>query len=285
MGSQHSPESSNKETMRAKNDIASSVVEMAMSLNLVATFSLFMNPVLLRFLEAIGQYFLFPLEMALTLFQTLLSWRKAYLSNREDKSRTIVTAIVDTCNATVMAIVFICSFAAATIFAGQLSTFILIGSVAAKTIFDAGSCLYCLGKYNAAKTPEDKAANRELAIEAGIKAAAGVVATGVVVGVLIFGIVAVAVVGIIFSVALFSSAIYACHKAYKEYKSSQNKYEAATEPGLLDRLLMYKDLGVKTADQPKPIQSVNAEVNTADIASVNEAPVTINHTTERSPKL
>lgn len=128
-----------KETIRkasATNQQALASVGFLDSLDFAAIFTMFLHPVLHKFLEEIGKYFMFPIAAAASLIQAILAWRQAYIDG--GKTRSIVHAVVESLAAAAITTAVVGTLAASTVFA-LVTPIIFTATLAAKTVYHAGA--------------------------------------------------------------------------------------------------------------------------------------------------
>lgn len=199
----------------ARNGLLDSIIAFIDNADLGAIYVMFLKPVLHKFLEETGKYFMFPIAAAASLIRAALAWRQVYIDR--GKSRSIVSAVVETVTAVAITVAVVGALAATAVFA--LATPIIFTAVmAGKTLFHAGSAIYYAGKAAAHKEPEKKAKYRELAKKNAIGTVAGLVATAAVATVFLFGKIALAGIGI--AAAVIGGGL-AVMKGYKSFKASQ----------------------------------------------------------------
>jgi hypothetical protein len=189
-------------------------VQIVENLDLAAIYSLFLHPLLHTFLEEIGKYFLFPIAAASNIILAILEWRAAYLTRAP---RTILNASVLTLVAAALTVGVIGSLAAGLIFSTLISPIIFTAALGAKALY-AGSCIYYLNEARMTVNQQHKSPFRNAALQQGIAAVAGLVATAAVACVFLFGQVALAGLGVAISlVCVGIAALY----GYRLYKGKQ----------------------------------------------------------------
>lgn len=204
----------------ARNGLIDSIVGFIDNVDLGAIYVMFLKPMLHKFLEETGKYFMFPIAAAASVIKAALAWRQVYIDR---KSRSVVTAAVETVSALAITTAVVGALAASALFA-LATPIIFTATMAAKTLFHAGSAIYYAGKAAAHKEPEKKAKYRTLAKNNAIGAAAGLVATVAVATVFLLGKIALAGIGIAAAVV---GGTLAAIKGYRSFKASQAAPEAA----------------------------------------------------------
>lgn len=204
----------------ARNGLIDSIVGFIDNVDLGAIYVMFLKPMLHKFLEETGKYFMFPIAAAASVIKAALAWRQVYIDR---KSRSVVTAAVETVSALAITTAVVGALAASALFA-LATPIIFTATMAAKTLFHAGSAIYYAGKAAAHKEPEKKAKYRTLAKNNAIGAAAGLVATVAVATVFLLGKIALAGIGIAAAVV---GGTLAAIKGYRSFKASQAAAPAA----------------------------------------------------------
>lgn len=205
----------------ARNGLLDSIIAFIDNVDLGAIYVMFLKPVLHKFLEETGKYFMFPIAAAASLIRAALAWRQVYIDR--GKSRSVVTAAVETVTAVAITVAVVGALAASAVFA-VATPIIFTAVMAGKTLFHAGSAIYYAGKAAAHKEPAKKAKYRELAKKNAIGTVAGIVATAAVATVFLFGKIALAGIGIAAAVIGGTLAVI---KGYKSFKASQAAPAAA----------------------------------------------------------
>jgi hypothetical protein len=249
----------------AKNAIAQASSGVIESLSLATIYTMFFKPFLFQFLEEIGKYFLFPIVAGGAVVHAVLAWRQAYIDG--GKTRSVVSAVVETIAAVAIVIAVVGSLAATALFA-LAAPIIFTAVIAGKTLFNAGSAIYYGIKAASTKETElDKHGESKkdkytaLAKAKGMAAIAGVFATVAVVAAFLLAKVAAAAIaaagipvviagaGIGIAGAVIGGTLAVIH-GYKSYKAAQAaKKQAAvidnsktagnslTSPALIQRRL------------------------------------------------
>jgi hypothetical protein len=214
----------NKERDEAKatNKKISMTVGFLDSLDLAAIFGMFLVPFLHTFLEETGKYFMFPFAAASGLAQAGLKWWQVYLDR--GKSRTVAEASVETLGAAAITVAVVGVLAAPLIFAAA-TPIIFTAAVGGRTLWNAGSALFYLGKALTSDTPEMKRENLRKAAHSTVATVAGILATAAVVGVFLLAHAALAPIGI--AAGLFSAA-YLVYSGVNMYRASQKKKQLAS---------------------------------------------------------
>lgn len=203
-----------RQLMVAQNGKADAAVTLADQLDLAAIYTMFFSPMLHQFLEEIGKYFLFPIAAGAHVFKAAFAWRQAWIDR---KQRSVAGAVVETVAAGAIVAAVVGSLVAGGMFA--LATPILFtAAIGGKTLYQAGSAVYYAGKASSQTDPAKKAKYRKLALNNGIGAVAGAVATAAVVAVFLLGKIALAGIGIAAAVVGVGVALY---KGYHMHKAEQ----------------------------------------------------------------
>lgn len=237
----HSP--AQRQLMAARNGKIDAAVTLADQLDLGAIYVTFLTPLMHQFLEELGKYFLFPIAAGAHVFKSILAWRQAWIDR---KQRSVVGAVVETVAAAAIVAAVVGSLAANGLFA--LATPIMFtAAIGGKTLYHAGSAVYYAGKASGQKDEAKKAKYRKLAINSGIAAAAGAVATAAVVAVFLLGKIALTGIGIAAAIVGAGVMIY---KGYNMHKAEQAAKQA---------------IALEAVDplQPKPEHSHRSRLNNA----------------------
>ena len=205
----------------ATNQKISMTVGFFDSLDIAAIFAMFIKPILHKFLEEIGKYFMFPIAAGASIVQAGLKWYQVYLDG--GKPRSIAEASVDTAAAVAITTAVVGALAFPLIFAAATSI-IFTATLGGKTLWSAGSALYYLVKGCTATTPEARKENLEKAKGNAIATVAGIVSTAAVVGVFMLGHFALAGLGV--AAGLFGAG-YVLYKGISMYRASQKKKKLA----------------------------------------------------------
>jgi len=242
------------------NQRAGAAVGTIDSLNLAAIFTMFLQGFMHKFLEELGKYFMFPIAAAASVIQAILAWRQAYLDGGQ--SRSIVHAVVETVTAVAVTTAVIGALVATSVFA-VATPIIFTAVMAGKTLYHAGSAMYYAGKYAVTNNFVDKTN----AINNGIAATAGLVATAAVTGVFLLGKIAVAAVGIVAGIFGAAFALYngitsfKKEQAAKAFPTSSDENDNKTEntlnakPKPRKQLDIVKGLGIKKDDLRQAVRS------------------------------
>lgn len=125
------------------NGIIQSIVGFLDALNIGSIYTMFLSPILLKFLEETAKYFLFPIAAGAACIQAILAWRQAYIDKGE--TRSLVWAGIETVSAIAITAAVIGTLVATAKFV-LASPIIFTVVTVGKLVFHLGAANYYRGK-------------------------------------------------------------------------------------------------------------------------------------------
>lgn len=193
------------------------------SVNMGATFALFLKETLYQFFQQTGRYFMFPFFALTAIIGAILAWRES--ARAGDKPSTVLNAAVETASAIAITVTVVGSFVAGAIFA-SIAPLIFAGSIIAKTLYNFGSAIY-YGIHAAVATDSEKKTEYSTRAKTHlIVGVAGLLAGAAVVGVMIFAKPLMAVFGIVAGVM---GTLFAIKTGVDMYQKSHQKSQSPVQ--------------------------------------------------------
>lgn len=242
----------------AKNNLGQSIIGFIDSINLGATYVTFGLPVFNQFALELAKSILFPIAIAMSLFQAIFAWRQANIDR--GKQRSTINAAVETVSALAITTAVIGILVASAAFV--LATPIIFTAVAAaKTLFHVGASIYYHRQSktytNPLKTSDQiekkKDTYFELSKQHAIGAVAGAVATLATAAVFLLGKLAFAGIGMGLAIVGVCFAVYKGYHAAKALKETppDDMQKAERKPGLSSQPMISKRLDIDLIKQRK----------------------------------
>lgn len=237
-------------------------VRMVESMNIMGIFIFFLSDVLKQAFIEIGRFIFFPMAMAISIIQAILSIKKAHITK---DTNLILQAVLNTICAVATMIAVIGGIIASGIF-GAFAPFILIGTLSLKCLFCMGSAAYYWHQSVIAQTPQDKAHYRGLAKANMVGVIALLLGIAAITAVMVFLKPFLAPVGVV------SGAIGGGFSLYKKWtslgseprlsereESSNDLSSPSTESSLSGNARLYDAVGGKTTKSEVDLSTQNTE--------------------------
>ena len=242
----------------AQNNVWRSFVGFIDSVNLGATYVTFGLPVFDQLALELAKLVLFPIIIAVSIFQAIFAWRQAHIDR--GKQRSTINAIIETVSALAISTAIIGTLVASAAFV--LATPIIFTAITVgKTLFHTGAAIYYGIQSKIYTNPlktnaqieKKKDTCFELSKQHAISAVAGAVATVVTVAVFLLGKIALAGIGMGLAIIGVGFAVYKGAHAVKTLQQTppDDMQKAERKPHLSSQPMISKRLNIDLRTQRK----------------------------------